>query len=98
MSRPEHTVLVRPGSFEPVRHFYPRVLNAQIHPLVRYFMDLGNARIIERYHHLHPEADRDAVERAFSTRTKRFHWGGADLFHTTNEEGHRRMVVIETNS
>ncbi|MFT5359132.1 MAG: hypothetical protein ACI9KE_006375, partial [Polyangiales bacterium] len=24
-----------PGDFEPERHFYPRVLNAQIHPLVR---------------------------------------------------------------
>ena len=26
--------VVEPGSFEPARHFYPRTLNAQIHPLV----------------------------------------------------------------
>lgn len=27
-----------PGDFEPDRHLYPRVLNAQIHPLVRHFL------------------------------------------------------------
>ena len=32
--------LVPPGSFEAERHFYPRVLNAQIHPLVRFFLSL----------------------------------------------------------
>ncbi len=92
------TSTVSPGTFDPVRHFYPRVLNAQIHPLVRYFMDLGNARIIERYRHLNPEASKEAVERVLTSRVKSFRWGGADLFHTTDESGRRRMVVIETNS
>ncbi|GJJ75529.1 hypothetical protein EMPS_07887 [Entomortierella parvispora] len=30
--------------FEPEKHFYPRVLNAQIHPMVSYFFSLGNER------------------------------------------------------
>ena len=33
-------------SFEPPDHFYPRVLNAQIHPLVSSFFSLSNERII----------------------------------------------------
>ncbi|MGM0578474.1 MAG: hypothetical protein ACQEXJ_22310 [Myxococcota bacterium] len=92
------SVRVRPGSFEPERHYYPRVLNAHIHPVVRYLLKLGNRRIAERYCHLHPEADPDAVHDALAHRTRWFRWGGADLFHVTNEEGIRKMVVIETNS
>ena len=37
--------LVRPGNFETEEHFYPRVLNAHIHPLIRNLMDMGNERI-----------------------------------------------------
>ena len=33
-----------------------RVLNAQMHPIVRTFLNLGNERIAKRYCHLHPEA------------------------------------------
>jgi hypothetical protein len=90
--------VVEPGSFEPVDHYYPRVLNAQIHPLMRYFLDLGNTRIAERYHHLHPEASRGAIGEALTHRTKLFRWGGADLFHVATDRGQRRIVVIETNS
>ena len=53
-----------PGSFEASAHFYPRVLNAHIHPVVRTFLSLGNARIAKRYCHLHPEAQPDAVAAA----------------------------------
>jgi hypothetical protein len=42
----------QPGSFEVSEHFYPRVLNAQIHPLVQYFLSLSTDQIIERYCHL----------------------------------------------
>ena len=87
-----------PGSFEPPRHFYPKVLNAHIHPLVRDFIALGNRRIAERYCHLHPEIDPEAVRNLLSTPTRWFRWGGADLFLVTNETGSRRIVVIETNS
>lgn len=87
-----------PGSFDDHRHFYPRVLNAQLHPMVRFFLALGNERVAARYCHLHPEADPTAVSAALQHRPKVFRWGGSDLFHTTTARGERRIVVIETNS
>jgi hypothetical protein len=89
---------IEPGGFEVERHYYPRVLNAQIHPLVRYFHHLGNARIAARYCHLHPQADVATVRAALGHRTRHFRWGGCDLLHVTDPEGGRKMVVIETNS
>ena len=89
---------VSPGSFEPSAHFYPRVLNAQLHPLVRNFLALGNDRVAQRYAHLHPEADADAIATLLASTPGNFRWGGADLFLTTDENGLRRIVVIETNS
>ncbi len=89
---------VRPGSFEAERHFYPRVPNARLHPLVRYFLGLGNERIAARYCHLHPEADADAVREVLCHRAVYLRWAGADLFHTTTDKGVRRNVVIEVNS
>ena len=90
--------VVAPGHFEAKNHYYPRVLNAHLHPLVRYFMSLNNDRLINRYCHLHPESDKDAVRELLTIPTKYFRWGGADLLHTTTEDGTRRIVVIETNS
>jgi hypothetical protein len=90
--------LIDPGTFEPESHFYPRALNAQIHPLVRFFLSLGNGRIAERYCHLHPEAEPEAVRRILARKPSYFRWGGADLFHATTDRGVRRIVVIETNS
>jgi hypothetical protein len=84
--------------FEVERHYYPRVLNAQIHPLVRYFMGLGNERIAERYCHLHPEVTPHAIRDVLKDPPKHFRWGGADLLNATSDAGARRMVVIETNS
>lgn len=40
----------------PVLACAQRVLNAQMHPIVRTFLNLGNERIAKRYCHLHPEA------------------------------------------
>lgn len=98
MAAPKSTVLVQSGEFDPRRHFYERVLNAQIHPLVRFFFNLGNARIAERYCHLHPEADPSEVHRLLSYVPSYFRWGGADLFVTSSPTAVRRIVVIETNS
>lgn len=90
--------VVEPGTFETSAHFYPRVLNAQIHPLARFFLSLGNKRIAIRYCHMHPEVTLSSVTSALETVPRHFRWGGADLFHTTDENGLRRMMVIETNS
>ncbi len=91
-------VQVLPDSFETPAHFYPRVLNARIHALVQHFFGLGNARIAERYVHLHPEVDPQAVQDVLAYQAKYFCWGGADLFPATTDEGVRRIIVIETNS
>ena len=89
---------VTPGGFETEAHYYPRVPNAQLHPLVKSFLHLGNERIATRYCHLHPEANAEAVHRVLATVPKHFRWAGADLFHVTNDKGVRRNVVVETNS
>ncbi|MCA9572282.1 MAG: hypothetical protein KC656_30795, partial [Myxococcales bacterium] len=90
--------IVGPGRFEAESHYYPRVPNAQLSPLVRGFMALGNERIALRYCHLHPEADPAAVREVLSTPPRHFRWAGADLFHVTDDKGVRRNVVLETNS
>ncbi len=87
-----------PGSYEMQNHFYPRVLNAQIHPLVRFFMNLGNERIAQRYCHLHPETPYEDILAVLQKESRFFRWGGADLFQTTTDKGIRQTVVIETNS
>jgi hypothetical protein len=94
-SKPE---IVQPGSFEAERHFYPRVLNAHIHPLASFFFNLSHERIISRYCHLNPRVDPQALRDILSDQPKHFLWGGADLIHCTSADGKRRMVVIETNS
>ncbi len=91
-------VTITPGNFAEEDHFYPRVLNAHLHPLVRHLMEMGNDRIICRYCHLHPEADQSAVRQLLTTPPRYFRWGGSDLIHVTTEEGLRRVVIIETNS
>lgn len=98
MSQKERVSRITPGQFEAERHYYDRVLNAQIHPLVRGFMNLGNDRIIERYCHLHPEIPRESVENVLRYKTKHMRWAGADLFCVTNDRGTRKVVVIELNS
>ena len=89
---------IEPGTFERERHFYPRVLNAQIHPLVQYFLQLNNEQIAARYCHMHPNVKQEAVHAALAHTPRYFRWGGSDLFHATTETGERRIVVIETNS
>lgn len=94
----QHATLVPPGSFEPRNHFYARVLNAQIHPLVSFFLRMSNRRIVNRYCHLNPRVDPQALEEVLSYSPKHFQWAGADLFCTTTAAGNRRLVVVETNS
>jgi hypothetical protein len=70
------TQVVVPGSFEPVQHYYPRVLNAQLHPLVAAFMQLGNDRIVARYTHVHPDVDASALRCVLRTHARHFRWAG----------------------
>jgi hypothetical protein len=84
--------LVRPGSFKTENHFYPRVINSQIHPTVRFFMGLSQERIVERYCHMHPKVDRDVLMDIIKYRSEHFHWAGCDLMHTVNNAGEKKMV------
>ena len=90
--------IIRPHNFEQDNHFFPKALNAQLHPLVEYFFNLDHERLIKRYKHLHPQVDTDALRGILKYQSKHFFRGGSDLFYTTNEKGNRRMVVLETNS
>ena len=70
--------LVHPGDFESENHFYPRVLNATIHPLVASFFQLGNERIMARYAHLNPQVKfkLDKLRECLAYQPKRFKWAG----------------------
>lgn len=95
---PQPTRWISPGSYEPDGHFYPRVLNARLHSLVRTFLRLSNHQIAIRYCHLHPTASADAVRDLLRTPTRSLRWAGADLLHVSSDSGVRSSVVIETNS
>ena len=83
---------VRPGTFKTENHFYPRVINSQIHPTVRFFMGLSQERIVERYCHMHPKVDREVLMEVVKYRSEHFHWAGCDLMHTVNGAGEKKMV------
>ncbi|GIV32354.1 MAG: hypothetical protein KatS3mg030_656 [Saprospiraceae bacterium] len=89
---------VMPGTFEAHRHWYPRALNATIHPMVNFFLNLEQERIIKRYCHLHPGVRQNDLAELLHYQPWFFHWAGADLINVTNIEGKRHMVVIENNS
>lgn len=90
--------LIQPGSFEAHNHWYAKALNATIHPMVNFFLNLGQARIISRYCHLHPIVRPDDLKELLNYQPRYFLWAGADLINVTNTEGKRQMVVIENNS
>ena len=89
---------VAPGNFEPENHFYPRVLNAQIHPMMRYFMGLSTERLVSRFCHLNPEVPAERLRALLTEQPRFFRWAGSDLFLVTTPEGRRQVVVVETNS
>lgn len=90
--------LIEPSTFEAEKHFYPKVLNSSLHPMVEYFFNMTRASIIERYVHLNPLIDKEYLDNLLHHSNKHFFWGGADLFYVTTESGNRKIVVLETNS
>lgn len=97
-STPCHAEKILPGGFCGTDHFYERVLNAPIHPLVASFLSLSNEHVVERYARLCPGVSAAALGRLFAYVPDCFHWAGADLLHATDLEGRRRMLLLETNS
>lgn len=90
--------VIQPKSFDLENHYYTKVLNAHIHPLVSYFMNLSNEQIVNRYCHLNPMASPEKLNEILTYVPKYLLWAGSDLFHVTTAEGYRKMVVLETNS
>lgn len=89
---------IQPGSFEGENHWYPKALNATIHPMVSFFLNLSKDRIIHRYCHLHPMVNREKLREILDYKCKYFLWGGADLINSTSAGGNRQMVILENNS
>ena len=89
---------IYPGSFEAHHHWYPKALNATIHPMVNFFLDLDQARVITRYSHLNPMVKPDHLKELLNYVPKYFLWAGADLINATTANGRRQMVIIESNS
>jgi len=92
------TVNIKPGVFNNENHWYPKALNATIHPMVSFFLNLDKHKIITRYCHLNPRVNKDKLIEILNYQCKYFLWSGADLFNATSENGNRQMVVIENNS
>lgn len=88
----------QPGNFNGENHWYPKALNATIHPMVNFFLNLSKDRIITRYCHLHPRVDREKLREVLDYECKHFLWSGADLINSTSAGGKRQMVIIENNS
>lgn len=89
---------IKPGTFEHEKHSYPKALNATIHPMVNFFMNLDKKRVVNRYCHLHPKVNKEKLEEVLSYKCKYFLWCGADLINATSANGFRKMVLIENNS
>ncbi|GJM35950.1 MAG: hypothetical protein DHS20C18_49510 [Saprospiraceae bacterium] len=91
-------ILIHPGEFEAHTHWYAKAFNATIHPMINYFLNLSQDRIINRYCHLHPKVKPEQLSEIIKYRSKYFLWAGADLLNVTSANGKRQMVVIENNS
>ena len=89
---------IEPGSFKGHEHWYPKALNAAIHPMIQFFMNLDNQLMIDRYCHLHPVVKPGKLKAILEYWPEYFPWSGADLINVTNMKGKKQMVVIETNS
>lgn len=89
---------VLPDEFEPHKHWYPKALNATIHPMISFFLSLEQDRIITRYCHMHPTVNAEKLKEILDHKAKYFLWGGADLLNVTSSGGKRQMVIIENNS
>ena len=94
----DNTRIVQPDEFEAHEHWYPKALNATIHPMISFFLNLEQERIISRYCHMHPTVNGDKLREVLNHQAKYFLWGGADLLNVTSSGGKRQMVVIENNS
>lgn len=98
MNQTQTIEIFNPNDFDHEKHWYTKVINAQIHPLVYFFFNLTQEQIVNRYCHLNPKVDNKALTELLQYKPKFFQIAGTDLFYVTSENGKRQIVVIETNS
>ncbi len=98
MNSDQKPQIIEPGSFVNHQHWYPKALNATIHPMINFFLNLDNQLIIDRYCHLHPKVKANRLKEVINYQPHYYCWSGADLINVTNAKGKRQMVVIENNS
>mmetsp|Transcript_1758 Transcript_1758/g.2466 ORF Transcript_1758/g.2466 Transcript_1758/m.2466 type:complete len:534 (+) Transcript_1758:86-1687(+) len=86
------------GSFEETSHFYEKTLSSSLSPTILSFLSMNPKQLVARFLHLNPSADPEQLKELVTHKPSWFHWAGADLFCTTDSQGERKMVLIETNS
>lgn len=67
---------VNEGEFVPEKHFYPRVVNAEVHSLIETFLSMENDRIIARYTNLNPRIKPETLKSVLSYIPSHFQWAG----------------------
>ena len=87
-----------PGSFDIDEHFYPEVVNADLHPIINNFFHMSESQLVARFTHLHPMVKKDVIQEVLRYRCKHFKWSGSDLIFVSTGPGNKHAVVIETNS
>ncbi len=91
-------IKVEKDHYNSEEFYYNKVYNSQIHQIVKFFMNMSQERIAERFCHLNPMVEKENLMKWLRYKPKHMQWSGTDLFHVTTEKGVKRMVVIETNS
>jgi len=89
---------IHPNEFDPHKHWSPKAMNAKIHPIISFFLSLGQERMIARYCCMNPNMSKEKLSEILNHKAKYFLWAGADLLNVTSAGGKRQMVVIENNS
>ena len=86
-STPQHPArIVSPGTFDPTKHFYERVLEAQLHPTVKEFFSMDMHQTIAKYCETHPGVDRAVLEQMLTYVPTHFFWSGVDLLSVKKQE------------
>ena len=62
--------------FKKENHFYPKVVNAKMHPLVASFFKMSNESIVTRYKQMNPDVNVDALRKLLAYKPKYFKWAG----------------------
>lgn len=64
------------GCFKRENHFYAKVLNSKIHPVVASFYNMTNEAIIKRYKQLNQHVNADVLREYLNYKPKYFKWAG----------------------